>query len=75
MLLKIKGIRRELREFYGLRDFTILLNSNKFQIALRGGEKPFFFATFKAGMLLKTKEAQNLRGPGTRMFMKKNNLQ
>jgi hypothetical protein len=43
MLLKIKDVRRDSGEFYGPPDFIILLNSKKFQIALRGGEEPDFF--------------------------------
>jgi hypothetical protein len=58
MLLKIKAVRRDLSKFSGPTRFPIILNQNKLSdCGCDRGEKEFFFATFKAGMLLKTNEA------------------
>ena len=58
MSFKIKAVRRDLRKFSDPIRFLILLNLNKLShCGCKRGALPAFFHTFKAGMLLKTKEA------------------
>jgi predicted transcriptional regulator len=57
MLLKIKAVRRDLRELSGPSRFLILLNLNELSNCYRAEGVHKKIATFKARMLLKTKEA------------------
>jgi hypothetical protein len=64
MLFKIKGVRRDLREFYGPPDFIILLNSKEFQITLRGRRKAFLFCYVQSPNVTENKGSTKFQKTG-----------